>query len=183
MYKGIKATFENHSLENWQNFFATSGTDANGNGGYTVEFILAGTFRVVLTADPENTKALLTSQFADYGKGEQFHEEWKDFLGDSIFTTDGEQWHASRQLIRPMFIRERVGDLEIFERHVQKLIRLLGHGDGTEVDLSNLFFRYTLDAVTDFLLGKSVDSLDSQGGFADAFNEVQHIQSIIARAG
>lgn len=174
---------EHRLLQVWENFYATSGTDANGTGSYTVECMIAGKHRVVLTADPENTKALLTSQFADYGKGQQFHKEWQEFLGDSIFTTDGEQWHASRQLIRPLFIRERVGDLEIFERHVQKLIRLLGPGNGMEVDLSTLFFRYTLDAVTDFLLGKSVDSLDDQVEFADAFNEVQRIQSILARAG
>ena len=41
------------------------------------------------------------------GKGEQFHLEWKDFLGDSIFTTDHQKWERSRKLIRPMFVRDK----------------------------------------------------------------------------
>ena len=97
--------------------------------------------RLLFTADTENIKAILTTQFADYGKGEPFHNDWKDFLGDGIFTTDGPEWHKNRQLIRPQFIKDRVSDLETFEIHVQKLIALMG-GRGEEVDVSELFFRY-----------------------------------------
>ena len=50
--------------------------------------------------------------------------------------------------------------------------------------MDDLFYRYTLDAATDFLLGKSVDSLQyGQTEFADAFTEVQRVQAVIARAG
>lgn len=40
--------------------------------------------RLVLTADEENIKAILATQFGDYGKGAQFNSEWHDFLGDSM---------------------------------------------------------------------------------------------------
>lgn len=121
-----------------------------------------------------------------------------DFLGNGIFATDGELWHNSRQLLRPQFIKDRVSDLDCFEKHVQILLKALanggvegvpgvggdGVGRGKEVDASDLFFRYTLDAATDFLLGKSVQSLEvPEQEFAKAFNEVQRVQSIIARAG
>lgn len=96
--------------------------------------------RFIFTADPENIKAILATQFQDYGKGKPFHEDWKDFLGDSIFTTDGEEWHSSRNLIRPQFVKTRVSDLEIFEKHVSKLITLM-RGQGQEVDVSALFYR------------------------------------------
>ena len=115
--------------------------------------------RILFTADPENTKAILTTQFQDFGKGQQFHDEWHDFLGDSIFTTDGQQWHNSRQLIRPMFVREKVADLPLIEIHVRKLISLMGPGDGSAVMLNKLFFRFSLDAATHFLFGHSVGSL------------------------
>ena len=115
---------------------------------------------MVLTEDPENIRALLATQFKDFGKGEHFHRDWHEFLGDSIFTTDGDQWHRSRQLIRPQFIKDRVSDLDTFETHIGILLRKMG-GDGREVDLKDLFFRYTLDAATDFLLGKSVGSLEN----------------------
>ncbi|PQE29240.1 glycoside hydrolase family 20 protein [Rutstroemia sp. NJR-2017a BBW] len=179
----IKLAGQNKNLEAWRGFF-THGK------GYTVEASPGG-LRCIFTAEPENIKAILATQFTDYGKGKPFHEDWKDFLGDSIFTTDLDQWHDSRQLIRPQFIKDRVSDLDVFERHVQILIRKIKEegkkwdgSQGGEIDVSDLFFRYTLDAATDFLLGRSVDSLEIPAGeFADAFGEVQRVQSIIARAG
>lgn len=128
-------------------------------GFNTVEINLGGQ-RMVVTEDPENIKAILATQFKDFGKGTKFHQDWQEFLGDSIFTTDGDQWHESRQLIRPQFVKDRVSDLETFERHVGKLLDKMG-GDGSTVDVKGLFFRYSLDASTDFLLGKSVESLNN----------------------
>lgn len=115
---------------------------------------------MIFTDDPENIKAVLATQFDDFGHGETFHREWQEFLGDSIFTTDKEEWHASRQLIRPMFIKDRVSDLDTFERHVEVLLGKMG-GGGQVVDMKDLCHRYTLDAATDFLLGCSVGSLDN----------------------
>jgi cytochrome P450 len=102
-----------------------------------------------------------------------------------IFTTDGDLWHNSRTLLRPQFIKDRVSDLQIFEHHFQKLVPLLaGDHDGATVRFDDLLYRYTLDAITDFLLGHSVDSLThGQTAFASAFSTVQNIQGTIARAG
>ena len=148
----------------------------------TVAVNLAGQ-RWIFTADPENIKAVLATQFQDFGKGKEFHEDWKPFLGDSIFTTDGQQWHNSRQLIRPQFVKNRVADLDIFEKHVDRLMQKVG-GHGEDVDIADLFYRFTLDSATDFLLGKSVDSLgDPQAAFASAFAEVQRVQNLITRVG
>lgn len=60
---------------------------------------------------------------------------WKEFLGDSIFTTDGQQWSESRNLLRPLFMKTRVRDFEVFERHTDKLMSLI-EGKGEEVNLS-----------------------------------------------
>lgn len=55
---------------------------------------------------------------------------------------------------------------------------------GETVDIADLFFRFTLDAATDFLLGKSVNSIaEPAQEFAHAFAAVQHTQAVIARAG
>ncbi|KAL9055640.1 MAG: hypothetical protein Q9162_003450 [Coniocarpon cinnabarinum] len=81
------------------------------------------------------------------------------------------------------FIKDRVSDLNCFERHTSVLLSLLG-GQGQIVDLRDLFFRFTLDAATDFILGKSTDSLhNAQSQFAYSFGRVQHIQALIARIG
>lgn len=159
-------------------------TGAAAMGSYTVELPLLLNARVILTADPENIKAILTTQFESFGKGPNFHAEWEEFLGDSIFTTDGRQWHDSRQMIRPIFTRERVGDLDIIEQHVQRLIAHFGPGDGRLVRMEKLLSRFTLDAATHFLFGRSVDSLDNEVNyFGDAFDEVQRVQGTNIRAG
>lgn len=62
-----------------------------------------------------------------------------------------------------------------------------GSNDSTLYDRSldtDQSHSFTLDAATEFLLGRSVDSLHNpQTGFAEAFAEVQATQSVIARAG
>jgi len=135
-YRGVTAAIRHKNLEFWEWLFTSFGTVGS---PYTVE-AQVGPQRFIFTAEPENIKAILATQFEDYGKGQPFHEDWKDFLGDSIFTTDGEQWHDSRSLIRPQFIKDRVSDLAIFEKHVNVLLGLMG-GKGQEIDVSALFFR------------------------------------------
>ena len=175
--RAVKASWYYADTNHWKWMFGHGHPHTN-----TIETYVARQ-RYIFTADPENIKAILATQFQDYGKGRDFHMDWKEFLGDSIFTTDGEIWHAARKLIRPQFVKERIKDLEIFETHVQKVIARLG-GQGQEVDVASLFYRFTLDSATDYLLGQSVGSLETpQVEFAEAFNEVQRIQNYIARIG
>ena len=177
-YRNIKHSQASTDLDFWSWVFSHCPSPNSA----TAEFDVGGD-RFIVTAEPENIKAVLATQFADFGKGKPFHDDWKDFLGDGIFTTDGELWHNSRQLIRPQFVKQRVSDLDIFEKHAHKLMSYLG-GRGKQVDISSLFYRYTLDAATDYLLGHSVDSLDyPQAEFAEAFAEVQRVQNMVARAG
>lgn len=124
-----------------------------------VEFSVTGQVRYILTREPEHVKAVLAAQFAAFGKGRRFHETWSPFLGDSIFTTDGQLWSDSRGLIRPMFVKEKVRDIEIFERWAQTLMSKIPTS-GETVNVMDLFYRMTLDVTTDFLLGTSVDSLN-----------------------
>ncbi|KAL2757638.1 hypothetical protein ACRALDRAFT_1039882 [Sodiomyces alcalophilus JCM 7366] len=191
VYRAVKAARNHTSLDFWTDNFTAIGRD-------TGETNVLGQ-PLISTMDPENIKAILATQFSDFGKGEPFHREWKDFLGDSIFTTDGHMWHTSRQLIRPQFIRDRVSDLHCFESHIQILFRAIANGgvlsssdqpvdfdkvNGQVLDISDLLFRYTLDCATEFLLGHDVQSMTTPNEkFAKAFNEVQRVQSVLARAG
>jgi hypothetical protein len=55
---------------------------------------------------------------------------------------------------------------------------------GKPFDVSDMLFRYTLDAATHFLLGRSVGSLENnETAFAEAFSEIQRLQNIVVRAG
>lgn len=173
--RSLVAARANRDMEIWESRFKTAGS-------HTVETTIVG-MRVIFTADPENIRAVLSSQFHDYGKGETFNRDWKSFLGDGIFTTDGRLWQASRQLIRPQFIKDRVSDLDTFERHVSHMLEHIPR-DGAAVNISDLFYRFTLDSATDFLLGQSIDSLGSpQVEFARAFADIQKHMSNKSKAG
>ena len=124
-----------------------------------IELSFFGTRRFLNSREPEHIKTVLTTKFADFGKGPDFHKIWAPFLGDSIFTTDGKAWQDSRALIRPMFITNRVRDLDIFQHWADLLLTKIP-ASGKTVNIMDLFYRMTLDATTDFLLGSGVNSLD-----------------------
>ncbi|KAF2640271.1 cytochrome P450 52A11 [Massarina eburnea CBS 473.64] len=175
LYELISLSIKDQNYELWINMF-----DKWCPGQYTIEAGVGQ--RAILTADPENIKAILATQFKEYGKGEHFHKDWYSFLGNGIFNVDGQLWHNSRQLIRPQFVKDRLSDLYIFEEHVQVLMKNLS--GAPEVNMLDMFFKYTLDAATHFLLGTSVNSQrHAQTAFADAFTNVQRVQTYIARMG
>ena len=101
-------------------------------------------------------------------------EGFRPLLGDGIFTTNGAAWQHSREMLRPNFVRSQVGDLPTFEAHVKHLVAAVPL-DGSTVDLSELFFRLTMDSATEFLFGESTESLTkpSAEGFAESFNRGQ----------
>jgi hypothetical protein len=189
IYKGAKANDANQDHVFWEEVISRAKGSSQIEHPMTSELNVGVSTRIVFTKDPENIKAILTGQFHDYGKGESFHQEWKEFLGDSIFATDGELWSRSRQLIRPMFARERIVDTEIFEKHVQTLIPMLSGSHAAPagskaVDVGSLFFRYALDAATDYLFGESTSSLEHPTTtFAEAFRYVMHRQTEFTRSG
>lgn len=77
-------------------------------------------------------------------------------------------------MLRPNFARTQIGDLPTFEKHVQHLISAVP-SNGATVDLSELFFRLTMDSATEFLFGESTESLtkNSSEGFAESFTRGQ----------
>ncbi|KAL1968158.1 hypothetical protein VTN77DRAFT_2289 [Rasamsonia byssochlamydoides] len=172
LLNAAKAHSENRLLDYFNSIFG----HATPSCPNCVESNFTGGVRYLLTREPEHIKAVLTGNFADFGKGQQFHELWSPFLGDSIFTTDGKLWSNSRHLIRPMFVKDRISDLEIFERRTQVMMGLFG-SPGQAFDIMDLFYRMTLDVTTEFLLGHAVNSLENpQAEFVKAFSDVQRIQ-------
>lgn len=139
-----------------------------------------------ITRDPENVKALLATNFKDFGIGRRVRSLGA-LLGQGIFTSDGALWEHSRALVRPSFTKGQVADLDTFETHIQHLFAKLPH-DGSTVDLQPLFFQLTLDSATEFLFGESVDVLRSPEGseqhlFGQAFDYAQNELSSRVRLG
>ncbi|KAK0290220.1 hypothetical protein LTR91_006410 [Friedmanniomyces endolithicus] len=113
------------------------------------------------TCDPKNVQHMLAHGFADFDLGPARRGNMMRTLGDGIFVQDGAAWEHSRALLRPNFVREQISDLDMEERHVQNLLKVLPvQSDGwtAETNIQTLFFRLTIDAATEFLFGDSVDS-------------------------
>lgn len=117
--------------------------------------------KIFFTSDPKNIQALLATQFNDFALGPVRHAIMGEVLGDGIFVQDGKKWEHSRAMLRPNFVRDQISDLDMEERHVQSLIKVMPvQEDGWTkfTDIQTLFFRLTIDAATEFLFGESVDS-------------------------
>lgn len=112
----------------------------------------------VHTIEPENVKTILSIKFADYGLGNLRKATMEPVFGHGIFTSDGKAWETSRAMIRPNFTRQQVSDLPMYEEHIQHMLTHIA-GDGSTVDLQELFFNLTMDSATEFLFGKSTDTL------------------------
>ncbi|KAB8206632.1 cytochrome P450 [Aspergillus parasiticus] len=142
--------------------------------GTTLEQKFLGTI-AFSTTDPENLEAMMTNT-NEFGFGLR-RKIFFPFLGEGIFTQDGDAWKRSRELLRPQLSRQKNRNLEIFRAHIENLLRQIPT-DGTEVGLQPLFFRLTLETTTEFLFGKSINSMKpgqfSKGEkFARDFDNVQ----------
>ena len=178
-FTNLKALRANRFLPTMRERFATYGN--------TFQLKLMGA-DVIVTVEPENLKTILSLKFKEFGLGQRRKTAMLPLLGYGIFTTDGGAWQHSREMLRPNFTRNQVGDLDTFERHISHLIRAIPR-DRSTVDLSELFFRLTIDSATEFLFGESTDSLAfgtnkaSAARFAEAFNHSQHTVSNRFRLG
>ncbi|ROW05736.1 hypothetical protein VMCG_05152 [Cytospora schulzeri] len=138
----------------------------------------------VNTNDPRNIQAILATNFGTFDLGPRRARTFWPMLGNGIFTQHGQAWRHSRDLMRPQFTRDQVSDLEHEEHHVQNMMgalqaRFQPDGWTSLVDLQELFFRFTLDSATQFLLGESADSqLQHIPGYSGKRNSAEELHNI-----
>ncbi|KAF7188062.1 Cytochrome P450 monooxygenase [Pseudocercospora fuligena] len=173
--KNMQALKEHRILEVGHRRFA----ETNSN---TYQLVLLGR-HMHITTEPENLKVIQAKEHTKWSLGRRRKYGFRPLLGDGIFTTDGSAWQHSRDMLRPNFVRTQVADVDTFEKHVSQLISVIPRNQ--TVDLSELFFRLTIDSATEFLFGESTSSLTSSttDGFADAFTHGQDFIANLARWG
>lgn len=133
--------------------------------------------KIYVTTNPELVKHILSTHFKDFQLSKERKEEGRKILGNGIFTTEGEAWRHSREMLRPCFSRDQIDDLAHFEKHVSRLMDVLPHDTSETVDLQPLFHKLTLDISTEFLFGQSADSLLPEdagvnAGFVKAYEDM-----------
>ncbi|KAJ7574261.1 cytochrome P450 [Mycena floridula] len=150
----------------------------------------------IITVDEMHVKYMLTGDgFPYFPKGYWWQERFETFLGNGIFNRDGEEWQNHRQIARPWFVQDRISDFNIFEKHTSETINLISNfaRSNTPFDAQDLVGRFTLDAASEFLFGRCLDTLqgvlpvagkakvgpkgsstdDDFGTFAKSFDDVQ----------
>lgn len=107
--------------------------------GKTLEITVLGDVSIQ-TAHPENIQAVCTSNFDDWGVEPMRGRIGAPFMDRGIFMTDGDYWRYSRSLIRPIFSKAEIADLDNFERYVKSLLNIIPT-DGESFDLLPLVKR------------------------------------------
>jgi cytochrome P450 len=88
--------------------------------------------KVINTMEVRNIQEIAALSFHDYKKPDR--SIFNPFLGHGIMSQDGPEWKHSRDLIKPIFSRAELSDLEIFSRHFDRFLESIPR-DGTTVDL------------------------------------------------
>ncbi|KAI6140924.1 cytochrome P450 [Pisolithus thermaeus] len=117
----------------------------------------------IFTTEPEHIKAILATQFNSFEKGPVLWDQLNALLGTGVFNSDGDIWKFHRSMTRPFFSKDRVSHFDIFEKHAEGAINQAKARlqEGYPVDFQDMVGRFTLDSATEFLFGKSVDSLSA----------------------
>ncbi|KAF7353514.1 Cytochrome P450 [Mycena sanguinolenta] len=145
----------------------------------------------IMTAEPDNIKAILATEFDAFEKGSEFRGLMEPLLGTGM--------------TRPFFHRERISDFDLFDHHATKAIAQFKARlrEGYAADFQDMVARFTMDTSSSFLFGKDIRSLDAglpypynvtidaanapavhlSSVFATAFQEAQTITSLRSRFG
>ncbi|KIM98612.1 hypothetical protein OIDMADRAFT_105115 [Oidiodendron maius Zn] len=154
--------------------------------GQTFEATITGR-ALIFTVEPRNIQTVLADKFKDFELGDYRKKALLPLLGHGIFASDGETWQRSRALLLPSFVPNQITNVDLYERHVAKLIEHIP-SDGSMVDLQDLFFQMTLDSATEFFFGESVSSITDAGStsassFTDNFKIAQDGLALRSRIG
>lgn len=118
---------------------------------------------MVVTCDPSNIHHILSKNFSNYPKGQEFKEIF-EILGDGIFNADAQLWEIHRKIT--MSLMKNVNFLNKLEQIlVQKvergLIPVLDSFSerGELTDLQDIIERFTFDSLCQLLLDHDPFSL------------------------
>ncbi|RWR78264.1 cytochrome P450 704C1-like protein isoform X1 [Cinnamomum micranthum f. kanehirae] len=92
----------------------------------TFRILTPGTWEV-FTVDPANIEYILKTNFDNYAKGRHQYNILKDFLGDGIFTVDGEKWRHQRKLASNDFSTRALREFSstVFQINAAKLAQIV----------------------------------------------------------
>ena len=142
--------------------------------------VSVGQFRggMICLVTPEEVRHMLKDNFENYEKGEMVVEVLGDFLGNGIFTSDGEAWKVHRKVAAHMFSRKLLIDgTEVAIDQAAKLVSLLDAkaASGESIDIQPAFYAFTMDTFCSIAFGIELNSQEKQHQFSKSFDLVQEL--------
>ncbi|KAL7586519.1 hypothetical protein Lser_V15G36597 [Lactuca serriola] len=118
---------------------------------------------MLFTTDPLDIQHVLSKNFTNYPKGPKFREIF-DFFGDGIFNVDGHLWEIQRKTTMSLFRQpnfQSVFEGIVWNKMERGLLPILESISklGNEMDLQDIFQRFTFDTICTLLLDFDPKSL------------------------
>jgi cytochrome P450 len=133
---------------------------------------------LILTADLENVKYFLQTNFTNYQKSNILKEVMTDMLGQGIFNNDGEAWKEQRQTASSLFhFNNLQAFVEVFKERANVMSEVIAKKlESGPIDMQDIFMRYTMDSIGELGFGVNISSLtgnEKAMKFSHGFDYVQ----------
>ncbi|KAI3816282.1 hypothetical protein L1987_15975 [Smallanthus sonchifolius] len=118
---------------------------------------------MLFTTNPLDIHHILSKNFRNYPKGDEFRKIF-DFLGDGILNSEGELWEINRKVT--MSVLKHAGFQNMLKTILWNKVEngllpvlesICGHGE--QINLQDIFQRFTFDTVCTVLFDKDPESL------------------------
>ncbi|KAF9281285.1 hypothetical protein BGZ88_011697 [Linnemannia elongata] len=146
--------------------------------GNVSTFTLPGVGRFIDVNTPEAIEYIQKSNFENYEKGEFVVGVLEDFLGKSVFVSNGLEWRMHRKAVSKIFTVRLYRDLvqHVFKESAKEIGQVfekyVAHTDASYCDLQYEFIKLTLGTVGMATFGHDFKILSTEGHteFGDAFD-------------
>ncbi|XP_076888164.1 alkane hydroxylase MAH1-like [Bidens hawaiensis] len=118
---------------------------------------------MLATADPYDVHHIMSSNFVNFPKGNEFREIF-EVLGDGIFNSDDEVWRGHRKITNALINNQKFLRFLArmnYEKIANGLVPVLNHvaSKGVVVDMQDVFQRLTFDTTCMFITGYDLGCL------------------------
>nr|GEV23987.1 alkane hydroxylase MAH1-like [Tanacetum cinerariifolium] len=118
---------------------------------------------MLFTTNPLDIHHILSKNFSNYPKGDKFHEIF-EILGDGILNTDGKLWEINRRITMSVLKHSEfhsTWEMIVWNKVENGLLPVLDSicANGLEMDLQDIFQRFTFDTICEVLFDNDPCSL------------------------
>ncbi|XP_021838509.2 alkane hydroxylase MAH1 [Spinacia oleracea] len=137
---------------------------------------------VLATVDPANVNHVMSKNFGNYPKGSKL-KEMLDILGDGVANCDSLVWKYHRKIAQSFFHHPKFHEFLVnntWDKLESGLIPVLDHAskNSIEVDLQDLFQRFTFDTICIIAMDHDPGSLSIDSPFIPSSKALDDVEEV-----